>query len=638
MTDFADMSSRFADAPDRAVGAGAVVGEASSRARRVSLAGRCGSVVGLLLAPLLFNLSTRVWADSSGLRAAVMLATAGMVGAVLMFTPGLAALVMIERRWFVRSRAGRTCIAVAGSGTVFWLVWWIWLLVPTAGRVVAGTLWVASALIVGTHRSGTARRAIAPIVLVLALAPLTGIAAVGVLSMHGGIAVAPDLAAAATYNTADNMFPEQWIERVESRGDLRAPALGWPLVERPPAQAAWILPAYSIASNQAFGYEILSATISGLAATAVAVVLFAMGLRTWRLTGALGLVVLTVFMFYNVVFTMPKLLTGALFALALAAVLEEGRRIPPVVWAAVGAALALSAVAHSGGLLALPALLVVMAVRRTWPRDRWSIGSLIGGGLVVMGPWLAYQLFYDRSASNLLKWHLAGVSDPDDARSFPRALLDQYRSLGVRGVVRQRWGNLGFFAGSEAWTSGGWSANAVSERWIQVGALAPLWSGGILVLAAPLFVLWKRIPRDVVLVTVAGLVAILTWMAIEYGPPSAVLTSVNGPYVNYLLLAAGLAAAAATVLPGRVLAVVVAAQALLTAWAVLPRGAKDGCGASLMCMPRGAEVLPTSNRIVLVPVALVALAAVVLGALASRAFADAAASEDLGAGPPEEWS
>jgi hypothetical protein len=607
----------------RALGNAFSMPDRTARTKNSKLVIRSATVAWILTTPVLFNLSTRVWVDSGGLRAAVMLVIASTSGAILMFAPGLAVLAAIEKYWNVPGKAAQTCIAVASSGTMFWLLWWVWVLAPNAGRVVAVALWISTTFVLTANRTGDIRKGLVPIALVLSLAPLAAIAAVGMLSIHGGIATTPDLAAATTYATADNMFPQQWIERVESRGDLRAPALGWPMVDRPPAQAAWILPAYSIASNKAFGYEVLSATLSGIAATALAVLLYVMGLRGIRLTAALALCVLTVFMFFNIVFTMPKLLTGALFVLALAAVLAEGRRMTPPIWAAAGAALALSTVAHSGGLLALPALLVVMGARRSWPRDRWSIFSFLGTGLAVMSPWLAYQIFYDRPVGSLLKWHLAGITDPEDSRSLTRGLLDQYRALGVHGILRQRWGNAGIFVGSESLTAGNWSATTAKARMIYLGALAPLWSNGILVIAAPLFVWWKRMPRNILLVTLAGITSLTTWMVIEFGPPSAVLTSVNGPFANYLILGTGLAAAAAAILPGRVLGAFVLIQVVVTVWVIPhPTSENDRCVISMMCMPRVGQVLPTTNNTLLIPIAIAAIAAVGFGAVASTAFAE----------------
>ena len=601
----------------------------SAHSKRANLVIRCVTTAGMLTAPLLFNLSTRVWVDSGGLRAAAMLIIASTAGAVIMFAPGFAILIILKKRWDLSGRAAQACLILASSGATFWILWWLWLLQPSAGRVVAVSLWIATTIAISAPRNGISRQGLLPVVFVLSLAPLSAIAAIGVLSIYGGIATAPDLAASTTFATADNMFPQQWIERVESRDDLRAPALGWPMVDRPPAQAAWILPAYSMASNKAFGYEVLSATLSGIAATALAVLLYVMGLRGIRLTAALALCVLTVFMFFNIVFTMPKLLTGSLFVLALAVILAEGRRATAPIWAAIGAALALSTVAHSGGLLALPSLLIVMGVRRSWPKDRGSIVSFLGSGLLVMSPWLAYQLFYDRPAGSLLKWHLAGISNPEDKRSFIRGLLDEYRTLGVGGFLRQRWRNAGVFVGSESLTAGNWSADTLRARLIYLGALAPLWSNGILVLAAPLFVLWKKLPRNVLLVTGAGVTSLTAWAVIEFGPPSAILSTVNGPFANYLILGAGLAAAAATLLSGRVLALAVFVQVLITVWAIPhPEEGYDPCTTTMMCMPRVGQVLPPTDARLLLPIAIAAIAAIGFGAVASTAFAE---DEDEGA-------
>lgn len=577
----------------------------------------------LVLAPVVFFAATHLRIDSSSVWSGIALVIAAAAGSVLLFAPGIAVVVLVDRAVPIGGAAARTTLCLAAAGTLFWAVWWAWVYRPPLGRATAVALWLAIVLVLGISRPARGPL-LRPTVAALSLAPLLAVAFVAALSLHGGLAVAPEVAQGSTYSTADNFFPREWMDRVDREDDLRELALGWPLVERPPQQAAWTLPAYSIASNEAFAYEVLSATLQAVAATAVVTLLAVLGLRSWRLVAAASLICLAGFLMFNVVFVWPKLLSAALLVLVVATLLERDVSAPA--WAGIGLALGLSVVAHPSGLLAAPAIGIVAVSARTWPRDRIALLVAVGAGALVVAPWVAYQTFYDPGDSLLLKWHLAGFNDPNDPRSFPQVLSDQYQALGVSGWLRNRWENVRYLFGPEI-VDPSWPHDweHVRGRVISAGKMTPLWSGGLLLLTAPALVLRRRYARETGIVTIGAVVGLLIWIVVEWGPPASPASTHNGPYGIFLLFAIGLAAACGQVLPGRALAVLCAIQAGLLVWVAASLGARNGCFRSQMCVPQTYPAGTVRSEQWLLPLAVVAVGALLGAASIAKRYVDAIA-------------
>jgi hypothetical protein len=61
--------------------------------------------------------------------------------------------------------------------------------------------------------------------------------------------------------------------------------------------------------------------------------------------------------------------------------------------------------------------------------------------LALMGPWLAYQRFYDPPGDRLFRMHFAGISDTD-TRGTVQTIADSYRALTLEEHLRGRWANV----------------------------------------------------------------------------------------------------------------------------------------------------------------------------------------------------
>jgi hypothetical protein len=558
----------------------------------------------LVSAPIIFWLSTKVWLSTGSLRTAVSLAAATCTACILLFSPGFAALWVFERRFPVRSLAVRTTLVIVFSGTCHWFVWWLWLLLPTLGQAFAMIIWVAVISIL-TLNPPLRSREEQQVIGLIGLSGFLAVAFLGILGVHGGMAVAPEISSGSTFQTADNFFPLQWIERVDSRGDLKAPALNWPLVERPPGQAAWIRPGHWLASNKGFAYEVLGAVLQSLVASAAALLLWVLGIRGRRFAVALVLIASASFMFFNVVFVWPKLLPAALLVLAVAVLIECGRGCTPSGWIAISSALALSAMAHPGGVLAAPALLVVMWRLDAWPRGKSSVTSILVAGGAVLAPWAAYQIFFDHGTAIILKWHLAGFNDAGDKRTFPQVLVDQYQALSISEWLTKRWQNFSGMFGIRTLTAGGLPGfNDLRQRLLLVGVMNPMWAPGVLLFVFPLVVVKSRVSRNTRTIMLSAVIGIGLWLVIQFGPPLATTVTYNAPFGLFVLLSVSLAAIAVQVMNRVALTLLCFIQVSLLLLITIPIGAQDGCYALQMCLPHSYPVGTASSSRFLIPLAI----------------------------------
>ncbi|GBE57716.1 hypothetical protein BMS3Abin01_00637 [bacterium BMS3Abin01] len=607
----------------------------SGRSRK-TICWRCFVLLWLLLAPLVFHFTTRVWFTSGSLRSASFLLLATVFGSVLLFAPGLAILLVIERKTDIGGLFLRAMFSVGIAGLSYWFLWWLWILNTQSGRIAAVSAWLATSLVITLLLPGSSKP-LRQLLLLLSLAPASAVFFVGVMSLHGGLAAAPEIASMSTFGTADNFFPELWIKRVESGAELSTPVLGgWPTADRPPVQSAWIMPAYLIASNRAVAYEILGAILQGLMVPATLMLMIAFGIDGFNRVIGLGLVCLTAFVAFNTVFTWPKLLPAALFLFVVSALIEGSEEIPVAGWGAIGLMLGISVVAHPGGGLALPSLVILVVWLRTWPATTARWGALLIGGLVAVFPWLIYRSFVDRTGSALLPWHLGGDPWGTKDRSLPEYLVDRYRSLGFSGWFDQRRGNVKALLGVDYLKSIPESISGWRVLLTSLEIFSPLWSAGVLVIAWPLIFLRNRYPQVLVSSLAASVAGILLWSVVEFGPPDAKALTQHGPYALFGLLAVSLAAVLLSTVRRKFVLIVLFAQAMVFLVIVLPMGADSVCDITNACFPPSYDVSAISRSTYILPFAVVSILALLwivwsVGRIDARTL-----SQRQGGTPPPE--
>lgn len=222
----------------------------------------------------------------------------------------------------------------------------------------------------------------------------------------------------------------------------------WLSSDRPPLQAGWILlfrPLLEILGDdgdtlgQAIGlsFELLWVPFLWLFVRRL-------GAGRRQADASVAAVAFTGFALFHSVYTWPKLGAAALMCGAFLLWLPESRE-GPWRWRFVSAGLCagLGWMSHGGVAFSLVGL-VPVAVALSWrgvvALRNWGESAL--GFLAIALPWACYQRFYEPPGDRLLKWHLAGVVDPADRRSFLGALVQSYREVGWGGALENRWSNL----------------------------------------------------------------------------------------------------------------------------------------------------------------------------------------------------
>jgi hypothetical protein len=159
-----------------------------------------------------------------------------------------------------------------------------------------------------------------------------------------------------------------------------------------------------------------------------------------------------------------------------------------------------------------------------------------------MGPWLAYQRFYDPPGDRLFRMHFAGVADDDAVedsrkRGTARTIAEAYRALTMREYLRGRWANV-----EQQWFG---AYPLPLDNWIDwvqwqqlmrhVPLVAFLWVGYVLLFMRPA---WIDLPDESLRLTRHlawfALITMAIWIAVMIVPASAMIH--QGSYAMTALL------------------------------------------------------------------------------------------------------
>ena len=277
----------------------------------------------------------------------------------------------------------------------------------------------------------------------------------------------------------DNVLPQMFADRIAAGTyglGVTPPPLDadWRSSDRPPLQAALVLATRPLRAGHADWFSQFAATICQMGWVAA---FYALGrtvaLPRRYLQFVLAAAATSPFFFFNSLYTWPKLLSAWLFVTALAMMAQlarerpgeprvhdehdelGARHAPPTAtsdvmaarvseWTPVVAAgaTALALLSHGGVAFSLLAWPLLAAWWKRWrfvPPRVWL--AAIAVVVLLIGPWMAYQQFYDPPGNRLLKVHLAGV-EAVDARATAPAIADTYRTLTWSGYLTGRRANL----------------------------------------------------------------------------------------------------------------------------------------------------------------------------------------------------
>ena len=404
--------------------------------------------------------STRAGPAVRGVSVVVAMASAGLLASL----PGIALLSVVDRRSRIGPTTALACLFV-GSGVAALAAFWVWSISPDLGTACSiGILALSAAVASVAEPQLLGRQGLR---LPIALAFLLGLVFLSLGFLGGGIMTGPQGYDQLSGTPADNVLPFLFAQHIAAHVSTHADLIpGWLPGDRPPAQTAFVLMQYRFMGNQLFGYQLLATALQMAWLPALWVLLAARRFRRRSLLIASLATAFSPFVAANVVFVWPKMIAGAYILVALALLLEgESAR-----WSGVlsGACVGLGMLCHGGVIFSVVAL-VPIALHRG--RIGWR-GLVLGGVVagVLYAPWLAYQHFLSPPGDRVIKWNLAGVV-AIDRRSTLQTLVDQYRSLPVLDILRNKWHNV-----ANLFYASGWALRLQQVQILAV-SLGPLLAG-----------------------------------------------------------------------------------------------------------------------------------------------------------------
>ncbi len=481
----------------------------------------------------------------------------------LMMGPGL-----IVGGWLARHRELRALyivpVAALTAAVIGYGSFWAWFVSPYRGPWFSGALLLGQfAAVVWLLARPSGRRMMrqldvaAPLALVLLIALFYNAAVTSCL----GAGEIPCVFGGPSW---DNVLPQFFAEHV-AQDQPRMLVGDWLGSDRPPLQSGVVLNFNPLTRDVPFAdtsYQALGSVLQCLWVVAAWVVA-----RRLRLsTAAIAIVVImcagTGFFYDNSVYVWPKLLAAALGLMGFCLLVTEPRRI--LHYALAGAFFATGMLSHSGIVFTLLPLGAVLLLHRRYRPSLKMAAAGLAVAAALMGPWLAYQKFYDPPGNRLMKWHLAGVGAIDD-RSITEALVDSYSSTPAGKLVDAKLSNLEllvnvgsvrmYYAGS------GEAARLRGVEWVVTAAGIGLLNLGWLGLAIPgIRRRWmasgvdRRLAR---LMVAIGSGALLIWALSLFLPTSTFIH--QGSYLTMMLLMVSFAAML-TVWPKRILVPLMAIQ------------------------------------------------------------------------------
>jgi len=466
---------------------------------------------------------------------------------VLLLAPGYALARVLVRRWRF-DLAATPLLAYAISSLAGYAAFWVYLWSPLAGRVVSiGWMLAALAAVVALARRGFSREEAFP----LALTFLTGLFYVAVLYLPStGIPAAQRF---FVLRPPDNVIPQQFAERLYLGQDPRRLFGDWLSSDRPPLQTGiqLLIRPLAFAPPGAERFYEMAGAVAQLAWLPAMVLLCARaGFSPRRRALVLALAIFSGYFLYNTVYTWPKLLAAAFSVGALVFALPSPRANRTASLAVAGSCAALALLAHGGAVFFVVPAFVLLALARRLRLERGLAFAFVAA-LLLLGPWSAYQRFYDPPGDRLLKMHLAGIIAVDP-RPALRAIADVYAQTPPGAIASNKLANVQTALGAAPLLVSATTAEppgALNEWRLQerehvtaalgvanLGWLALVWW-------------WLRPPADMLVrrrtnaLLVLALASIAFWCLALWGPGATVTT--HGSYATVMVLFVVLGAALA---------------------------------------------------------------------------------------------
>ncbi len=376
--------------------------------------------------------------------------------AVLMLVP-FAAGVLLAVRFRATQRTLLVSFGLCGVGLLGITTFGVYLLSASSGRIfaIAATFaTLAAAVWAAVRLDGAQRTAVRELVPATALWLAYSMASVALGYLHGGVK-GHELTAQFRYTHPlpyDNALPFWLAQQMQSSHrplPATLPPHGvWQGSDRPPLQTGIYLAeqAFLRADTTMLNYQILGVLAQSLWIFGLWALLRAARRGTQTVALGLAAAMFSGFTIVNTFFTWPKLLAAtfllALAAMTLTADFEQLSHRRAAGWAA-GLLAGFALLSHTGSFFGLAAIAVTMLIiRRALPAR--SVMVAIIGVVVLFGPWMLYQRYYDPPGNHLTWLQLAPLT-PQGER-FHRGLLsmviESYQRAGFSWVLHAKLENL----------------------------------------------------------------------------------------------------------------------------------------------------------------------------------------------------
>lgn len=239
--------------------------------------------------------------------------------------------------------------------------------------------------------------------------------------------------------SVDNWIVKIFADQVWA-GRVATPMFGdWLSSDRPPLQVGLYLLFYAV-DRTGVVYQAVSSVLQAM--VMLPIILIVRRQAPEASPAALIALGMTSLMAVHTLFVWPKLLsaTYVLLFFWLAMTLIPGGPARRHVILLMGSSAALAMLSHGSAIFALAGISTTYLLRT--PRVAMATGLRAAFvSLVVYTPWLCYQRFIDPPGDRLLKWHLAGMMEPNTL-STTEALVTAYRAISIETWAAARLANL----------------------------------------------------------------------------------------------------------------------------------------------------------------------------------------------------
>lgn len=452
--------------------------------------------------------------------------------------------------WLIKNKGLKTLyalpVAALAGCLIGYLAFWLYFALPVAGRWFSLLLMLASwAATIVLFANKQARSLLKQADVWIPLALL-----LSVVVFYNALFVScePVASPSSCYTEGlpmDNVLQQIFANNV-ANGQAKDLIGDWHGSDRPPLQSGVVLgesPLTTIPYVGYNGYQLLSSLLQCLWVSALWVFGRCLKLKASQLALLIGLCAATGFFFLNSVFVWPKLLAAALGLFAFCLLFfEKSNRLN---WALAGLFLGTSFLSHSGVIFTFIPMVIALCLPRFWQGWRLSL-MVVGTAALLIVPWLAYQHFYDPPGDRLVKWHLAGDTQPDN-NSFLHDFVYSYTHTPVQTLAHNKLSNahelIGYIPSESALYGGGFLAKLrdMDFRYLLVGLT--IFNIGWIALAIPRA--RKAIAHSfdlerLKLPLIIAAASIVIWTIAMFGPKATPIH--QGSYLTMLLLFGGLGA------------------------------------------------------------------------------------------------